>query len=129
MIIDQHKTKILDSMNSILNKFNFKLCQEQIAGFEIKLIRLKCIDNNHNVYTWIKFRDMLFGNTCIFNVFKNVHERVRSITSAIDNCDEYETFYFLRQVSIAYSDLAPLKSDCLEELMIKIDLMGDLNYE
>ena len=124
--------RCLEKLNKILSKFDLKI---DIINLEpLNIWQYRFVDNSINkadwkavqLGSWLSLNDLLFNQQSIFECLESYYD----VTNAINN------FNFLPNVthniissrykrySKVYQFLQPLKSSCLEELIINMDLMG-----
>jgi hypothetical protein len=121
----------LEKLNKILSKFDLKIDIINFASLNIWQYRLvdNLIDKKDwkaaQLGLWLSLNNLLFNQQSIFECLETYYNAVNKINN----------FNFLPNVTYAasstyqrYSEvhqfIQPLKSNCLEEFLIKCDLIG-----
>lgn len=123
--------RCLEKLDKILSKFNLKI---DIVNHEsLNFCQYCLVDNSINktywkadwLKSWLSLNDLLFNQQSIFEYLESYY----NVTNKINNFNflpnvTYTASSAYQRYSEAYQLLQPLKSSCLEELVIKMDLIG-----
>jgi hypothetical protein len=116
----------LEKLNEILSKFYLAINIVNIPNIECQY---RLVDNSlfKNPYSewlglWLSVSNILLHRNSIFECLKSYHDCIT---------DKYFEFHmssmeinFYQRYSEVYQFLQPLKSNCLEEFLIRCDLIG-----
>lgn len=104
----------LEKLNKILSKFDLKINIIYVAPYCVRQYRLvdRFLPETNWLGLWFSLNGLLFYNQSIF----------RCLESYYDIYSGSEVNGFQRYIE-AYQFIQPLKSSCLEEFIIKMDLL------
>jgi hypothetical protein len=114
----------LDRLNKILSKFYLQIDIVHVASLNVWQYRLvdNLSDKTEWLGLWLSVNEMLFHNISIFDCLKSYHIMVNDFNLLSHTTHNISSIY--KRYSEAYQFLQPLKSSCIEEFIIKCDLMG-----
>ena len=115
----------LNRLNNLLSKFNLKIDIVNIQS------NLECqywlVDNSLSktewIGPWLTISDILVYSQSIFDCLKQYHNTVNSSIFPYIQVSDSQLSK-LQRYSKVYQFIQSLKSNCIEELAIKMDLMG-----
>jgi hypothetical protein len=123
--------RCLEKLNKILSKFDLKI---DIVNLEpLNIWQYRFIDNSINkadwkavqLGSWLSLNDLLFNQQSIFECLEPYYNVVNKINNFnfLPNvtCTASSTY---QRYSEVYQFIQPLKSCCLEEFLIRCDLIG-----
>jgi hypothetical protein len=114
----------LDRLNKILSKFYLQIDIVHIVSLNVWQYRLvdNLSDKTEWLGLWLSVNEILFHNISIFDCLKSYHIIVNDFNLLSHITHNISSIY--KRYSEAYQFLQPLKSSCIEEFIIKCDLMG-----
>lgn len=115
----------LDRLNKILSKFYLEISIVNIPNVECQY---RLIDNSISktpysdwLGLWLSVSNILLHRNSIFECLKSYHIYINNKAIFRMTPDEIK---FYQRYSKVYQFIQPLKSCCLEEFIIKCDLLG-----
>ena len=124
------ENQCLEKLNRILSKFNLQIVIIKANKLNM-LYRLIYKNNTANwLESWLSMSKMLFARQISKYITNSIFEYLNSYYTVISNplfnpLDmSKDTLSRFQDCSDAYKEIVPLKSSCLEEFIIKCDLMG-----
>ena len=135
--------QIIKRLNKVLNKYNLAIIYANNHNYKTTIsvdyaLKKYCskyvlvetyteIDNDITIiechHTWDNIESMLLSSIYSFSIFNSIYRAHKNIKLHKDNgMEPYESYIMLNKV---YNELHALNNcSCLEELSIKMDLMG-----
>lgn len=115
----------LDRLNNLLSKFDLKI---DIVNIKSNLECQYYLVDNFLPKTewfdpWLSISDILFERNSIFNCMKLYYDTINSSNFSYIQLSDIQLSRFQRYSKV-YQFIKSLKSNCLEELISKMDLMG-----
>ena len=107
--------RCLEKLDKILSKFDLKIDIVHIASLNVCQYRLvdKSLSKTDWLGLWLSLDGLLFNNQSIFKCLEFYYNRFSDSQLSI-----------LQRYVKTYQFIQPLKSSCLEEFIIKCDLVG-----
>ena len=109
--------EIINRLNKILSKHSLKITNYTYRLCNMDGYQLDDEITYDLIYSWESIDEMLFDSSS--SLFYKLNLYYNDVD--INRCMEFEIY---ERYADAYKEIQPLKSSCLEELIIKMDLMG-----
>jgi hypothetical protein len=117
--------RCLEKINKILSKFDLKI--ESIHLEMLNVWQYRLVDNSLSktewLAPWLSISNILVERNSIFNRMKLYYDTINSSNFSYIQLSDIQLSRFQRYSKI-YQSIQTLKSCCLEEFLIKCDLMG-----
>ena len=109
--------EIIFRLNKILSKYDLKITNYTYRSCNMDGYQLDDQITYDFIRIWESIDEMLFDSSC--SLFHSLYPYYKDVD--INRGMEFEIY---ERCAGAYKEIQPLKSSCLEELIIKMDLMG-----
>ena len=114
----------LEKLNKILSKFDLKI---ELINIQSNFLEYLLVDNSipeiECIGPWLSISHILVSSQSIFDCLKKYYDTVNSSSFSYIIFSDSQLSKFQRYSKV-YQSIQPLKSSCLEEIIIKMDLMG-----
>ena len=118
--------RCLEKLDKILSKFDLAINIVNIPNVECQY---RLVDNSLSKTSysewlglWLSVSNILLHHNSIFKCLESYHDFITNRSSSFHMSPMEIKFY--QRYSEVYQFIQPLKSNCLEEFLIKCDLMG-----
>ena len=118
--------RCLEKLDKILSKFDLAINIVNIPPIECQY---RLVDNSLSktpysdwLGLWLSVSNILLHHNSIFKCLESYHDFITDKSLSVHMSHEEINFY--QRYSKVYQFIQPLKSSCLEEFLIKCDLVG-----